>query len=811
MADYSVDSGSNDVLREPIVKEGSGKLKAPDNIIKSPLAARAIFLKYRSDSFKRIQLVSEIEGIASGNPPYNPARLEKDGLGHITNVNNFDFGAFCAKEDQAFWNLLNGTEYIAKFTIRDPDKLGANRWGLTMSKHFNYVVRQWPDFKTHVNTLSTQLTKTGLSPLFWDNEYDWRFRTIEYQRFFVTDQASTDLSLLTCVCIVSDFTVQFLWDCYMTAVENPDDSNWDKTELEFLLLQKANTFAKYWGIGGLESFMDLQLRFQNGDYNYSPLFTDTVQLVSMFYKEYDGKFSHYMFDPVMDRNNEFIYNADRQIEKITDALVIFTSSPGVFTLHANRGLGMKIYAPMQAMMRLDCTLFDMTTLSATPLIKTIPGGPQSLDPIRVYPGVPTNIGSAELQQNNLGANIPGVVQAAQYFQSKVRFNMANSGEDPNLPDNTQGSVTDNQARHQTINETSFLKNIIAHFYSSMDRVYVNMFVRMMNSEKGYPGYEEAAEFKRLCLQDGVPERVLNAKKLNPWGVPEQFESITASRIAGNGSTSGLLLGLEALAPDVPAFSPKGQNEYKRLKVMATLGQEYVDVFTSSDQPDEQSGGASLAGVENAVMQQGGSPIFSMENEQRAHIGVHFALGFQIVKARTQQQTGAREADQVFKVLIPHLAEHIGYENQIPWEEPYVRSIMKPWNQLQQYAQLNRKNAEAEVEAEIKKQQQLQQQQNAAMSDIERKNMVAKADIQRDNVKVVAQNDRADKANQTRGEIMRKKAETDADTARLKVTLDSQAKSQVKQIESLPALRSELSNMTGRTISPSDIEGTDDAP
>jgi len=802
MSDYSTDAGITDTYRQPIVKEDSGELKAPTSIIKYPLAARAIFYKFRSDSFKRIQLVSEIEGIASGNPPYDPVKLEKDGLGHITNVNNSDFGAFCSKEDQAFWNLLNGTEYIAKFSVDDPDKFRIPEYEHILAKNFNYVVRNWDGFKTHMNTLSAQLTKTGLSPIFWDNEYDWRWKTVEYQRFFVADQASTDLSLLTCVCIVSDFTVQQLWQNYELTIKYPDESNWDKEELEYLLLQKANVFSKYMGIAGQMSFMDLQERFQNGDYNYAPLLTDTVQLVSMFYKEYDEKFTHYMFDPISDRNQQFLYRVEGQLDNINEALVIFTSSPGVFTLHANRGLGMKIYAPMQAIMRLDCTLFDMTTLSATPLIKTIPGGPSSFDTIRVYPGVPTNIGSAELQQNNLGANIPGVVQAAQYFQRKVQFNMANSGEDPSIPDTDTGSVSDTQARHKTMKETGFLKNIIAHFYSSVDRVYKNMFMRMLRCQKTNPGYEEARAFKDMCIADGLPERYFEAKTLSPWGLPKQFKSVTASRIAGDGSSAGLLMGLESLAQDVPAFTAKGQQAYKELKVMATLGQEYVEVFTATEDPDEMSGGASVAAQENNGFMQGLGAIFSPENNQRTHIGVHFSAGMDIMKRRTQQQMGAREADKIFAVLIPHLAEHIGYEAQVPWEQPYVDSIKKPWNQLQQYAQLNRKNAEAEVKAEIGKQQQLQDKQTEVMSDIQRKDTVAAADIRRSDIKVASQIERAKEASETRGEIQRGAAADSAQTDRLKVTMNAQTKGQ----ESLSDLRQELDGMTGSTVSPTDIEG-----
>lgn len=794
------DLGVTDSYRQPLVQTASGALKAPDNMIKTPIAARAIFFRYRADALKRIQLAAEIEGMASGNPPYNPATLEKDGLGHITNVNNFDAGSTLAKEDQGYWNLINGTDYLVSFKIKDPDKSAVAEWERILAEEFTRVLLSWEDFKTQINCLTTQLTKFGLSPCFWDDEYDWRFRTVEYQRFFVPDQASTNLSLLTNFCIVSDFSVQYLWECYQHKKESPDDSLWDAAELEYVLYNRANVYAKNWGLGEIPTFMDLQVRLQNGDYQWTPILTDTIPLVSLFQQEYDGKFSHMIFDQFLDKANNFLYKADRSIERVSDSLVIFTSSPGAFTLHSNRGLGMKIFAPMQAIMRLDCTLFDMAMLSATPLIKTIPGGPQSFDTIRVIPGVPTNIGSSELQQNNLGSNMPGVVQTAEYLQAKVQRNMANSGEDPQFPDADQGGKTDEQAREMSVSKSAMLKNVVAQFYDSMTIVYRNVLMRMLRSKDPYDGYDYAKEFKEACLERGVPERIFSLKKLTPWGTPRQLE-IKAARRAGDGTDAGVIRGLNSLAQDVPAFSAKGQKTYVKMKVQAHMGSDYVDAFTADLQPDEVSGGASIAAQENNGFRQGFGAIFSVENEQEEHVNVHLALGMETVRNTLQKKMGVQEASKIYEALIPHLAEHIGYLQQIPYKQPYVLSIKRQWEELRKQAILNKQNAMKELQAQIAKQQQLQEKEAEAMSDIERKNMVAIADIKRDDIKANAKIEQSKEANQTRGEIMREQTRAKAENERLKTQLTAEAKK-----PSIPDLQSELVDLAGDTMSPTDIEG-----
>lgn len=792
--------GITDTYREPLKQTSTGALEAPENIINTPIAGRAIFFRYRADSLKRIQLAAEIEGMASGNPPYNPATLEKDGLGHITNVNNFDAGSTLAKEDQGYWNLINGTDYLVSFKIRDPDKAMVAEWERIMAEEFTRVLLSWEDFKTQVNCLTTQLTKFGLSPVFWDDEYDWRFKTVEYQRFFIPDQASTNLSLLTNFCIVSDFSVQYLWECYKHTKKSPKESLWDADELEYILYNRANVFARNWGLGEIPSFMDLQIRLQNGDYNWTPILSDSIQLVSLFQQEYDGKFSHLIFDQVLDKANNFLYKADRLIDRVSDSMVIFTSSPGAFTFHSNRGLGMKIFAPMQAIMRLDCTLFDMAMLSATPLIKTIPGGPQSFEPIRVIPGVPTNIGSAELQQNNLGSNMPGVVQTAEYLQAKVQRNMANSGEDPQFPDTDQGGKTDEQAREMGVSKSAMLKNVIAQFYDSMTVVYRNIFMRMLRSKDSYDGYDYAKEFKEACLERGLPERLFSLKKLTPWGTPRQID-VKAARRAGDGTDAGVIRGLASLSQDVPAFSPKGQKTYVKMKVQAHMGSDYVDAFTSDVQPDEVSGGASIAGQENNGFRQGMGAIFSMENEQETHVAVHLALGMETVRNTLQKKMDVQEAAKIYEVLIPHLAEHLGYLQQIPYKQPFVLSVKKQWEELRKQAILNKQNAMKQLQAQIAKQQQLQDKQTEVMSDIQRKDTVAMADIKRDDIKASAKIEQSKEANQTRGEIMRETARAKAENEKLKTQLTAEAKK-----PSIPELQSELLDFAGETISPTDIEG-----
>lgn len=787
-----------DVIRGQITSTTGGKLTAPVNIIQNVIAARALYYKYRQEHLKRIQLYAQIEGLIAGNPPYNPAELARQGLGHIANFNNLDARSLYERGALAYWNLLNEAETLCKFEIRSDD-MQSVKWADIMAKNWDHVVRQWPSFYTQVNTLSGQLIKFGISPVIWPDERDWRWRTIETQRFFISDQALTDVAQLTCVCVESSFTAQYLWEVYSEFKDKGQEaSGWDVEELGKFLLYRANTHAKT--EHQFNDVMDLQRRLQNGDIGYDAIFSDDVRVVSMLYKEYDGGISHYMFDRTY---GGFLYRADKQYQTIEEALIIFTASPGEFTIHSNRGLGHKIFSGCQAMMQLDCSIVDAARWSSTPLIKTLTGT-KDFEAIRFTPGVPTNIGAAEFLDNKMGSNIQQLVGASQYIMSKLQYNTANSGDDPGVPDANQGSVSPTEFKARAYKEFGVLKHNIAHFYSQFDFIIRNMTIKLLNSKKGYPGYEQAKEFKERCLEEGVPEQVLTGS--DGYSMPRHLK-VRATRVAGDGSTLARIMGLQELTAISGDFGPREAREYKRQWIMATMGTEYINAFLPDEEPDESTGGASLAGVENAVMRAGESPVFSPDNEQRAHIAVHFAVANDTVQKMQQQQMDAVAADKIFAVLIPHLGEHIDFASKSPFMQQFVEGIKKPWKQLMDFATMNRKAAANQIQAQIKKAQEDQQKTQQVMDEAQRKDFVAKADVARADYKVAEQVNRAKEANVTRGEVMKEKVQSDAEIKRMEVRLKADAEKGKEVSPPVNELRQDLANINGSTISPYDLEMT----
>lgn len=808
---------SNSFLRGEITQPTPGKLVPPNNIIQSITGAKALYYNARGEHLKRIDLYAGIEGLIAGNPPYNPTELSKYKLSHISNFNNLDARARFERSALAFWNLLNESQYLCQFEIRKTQLTAQARpedlvnWAQIMSEQWDAVVRSWSSFNVVFNTLVGQLVKFGISPMIWPDERDWRWRTVQLSRFFVEDQAQSDIDVLTYVCVETIFSCQMLMEIYEQFKDTPkEESPWNTDELANLLVYLANTFAKTENTGfQFYDMMDIQMRVQNGDISLNAIFSDDIRIVSLLYQEYDGKVSHYMFHPRYD-NGGFLYFADRQYNKMEEAIIIFTASPGEFTIHSNRGLGHKIYSGSQALMQLDCSIVDMARMSATPLIKTLATGTKDFEQIRFYPGVPTNIGQAEFVENTLGVNIQQLIGASQYISSKLEFNTVNSGDNPGAPDVSVGSVSDPQARRQSYKEFAPLKNNIAHFYFQFDCVIKNMTIKMLRSKAGYPGYEYAKEWKDRCVENGVPELIFKQSKSDFSGMPAHLK-VRATRAAGDGSTLAKLMGLQELLPISGGFGPNEAKEYKQLWVEASLGPQYIGVLTQdSNSSLGVSSEASIAGTENAIMRLGESPLFSPNNDNQTHFEVHMSLGNDIIRRIQQQQLSAVNADKQFVVLIPHMQEHWQVIEKDPFSVSYMGRMHKSWNELFQYATLNHHNAAKEYQAAIEKQQKQQEQTQQVLSDAQLKQLKTQTEIRNADAKVHGQLQRSQEANQTKADIMRDKVQQDAANNRLKIQLEAGNKNldqqkQDVQNESLPELRQNLSDINGVSPAPYNLE------
>jgi len=804
----------------PAIQTDEDNLVAPISLVPNIIVARAIYNRYRQAHIDRIILYTAIKGLIDGNPPYDPEELAEAKLSHIANFNDLYARSMIDKSNLAYWNLLNEAEVLFefKFVNTPTNQFASDPSALSMagilSRNLDKVIRSWTDFKPSVNILTDQLVRYGISPAVWGHEKDWRWKVVDINRFFVADQASSVMGNLTQMCVETDYTIQFLFETYTHFKDIKDmDNPWDIEQLSRLLLYYGSKYTKDNKQTYLDP-MDIQSMITNGDFGIDTLYTDTIRLVNMLYVEYDGTITHLIFDK--NSSSDILFRQEKQYNSLQEGIVIFTASPGAKTIHENIGVGHKLFAPCQALMQLDCSTVDGAKWASTLFISTPAGVNNTADELRFYPGIPTNIGTAQVAQSFMGANLAPITGISQYIKSNLQANIANSGDDPQLPDSSQGTKSSSEARMQRLSRFAVLKNNIAHFYDQFDMLTKNMVSKMLQSTESDPGYAYAKRWKDLCMAEGVPKEVFEVSDVDEWGIPTNME-VKASRVAGDGSTESLILSLEALQAISGDFGPREANEYKKLWITATCGKDFVPAFLQdSGKEDERAGGASLAFLENMSFQRGQSALVSPDNDQRAHISIHFSLGEDIVQQLQQQKIDPIQADEQFGQLVPHLGEHMELAAKSPFMVNFVAGVRDGWNQLQNYANLNRKNAGRMLQAQIKKNQDNQEKEKEAMSDAERKDFIAQKDESRKDFKMQSQEERATRASQvkesallqrTDADIERKREEAQATTGLKAFETRSKVALSRETLEEAPdsQIRERLQNINGQTIAPYDIE------
>lgn len=801
--------GSPDPLKGRLELEKDGKsVKAPEEILLSLAAAKNLYTRLKSNGAKRIQLYAAIDGMIAGKPPYDPKELEEAGLDYVANINMMDAEAIYARSCQSYWNL----NYLSQNHFKVVYKTGAPEDATIseiLSRNLHNVIKRWKSYSILKAQNASQIVKYGLSAVIWPDERSWKWRVIDTDKLYVPDQAQCDIDQLSTVYVDTDMTVQYLFETYKNLKNTPKEQQgtsacpWNIEELSKLLIRISGVEDK--SQSQAVNIADIERRFFAGDADITSKFSDSVSLVSVLQKEYSGKITQKIFHPLID-SQEFLYSAKDQYKSFDEAILIYTASPGEKTLHANRGVGQKIFTSAQAIMRTDCAILDTTRISATPLLQGPATGAQDMQAVRLYPGVVTYIGTSTFQQNNFGANINQLVGASQYFTGKQNANLANSGDDPSQSDKSMGSLSAEQFKFKKLSEFAILKVNINHYYETEDFLAQNIVGKMLRAQKTDPDYDYCEEWKQLCIEEGVPEEVFKIDpkdKNKKWLLPSKW-SVSSTRVTGDGSSVAALIALEQFATLVPNMPAEGVDHFNRQVAIHTVGPEHVTAFLGNKTPDEIGAGSSLAGIENNDMTNGQSPIFSPSNQHRSHFVVHMALATDTIQRVAQQELDPVAADNIMNVLIPHAEQHFEALLRGLFDKRFAAGLEANWMQVKNWATQNRSNAARIKQAELKQKIKDQQETQTVMSDAERKDFIAKADEARKDFALQSKEERTAKAEETRGEIMKGKVLLSHQNEQLKIALKD--KNEVQEA-TLEHLRENIKQSNGNTPAPNDIEST----
>lgn len=149
----------------------------------------------RSDNVARETLWSEFEGMIDGNP-FCQSDLEKEGLGHKTNVNFRDASKQVKSLTQTYYALNSSVKNLVRFDVTLDERPDKNQdYGRIMSDEATRVLRQWRQFSSRTNFFRRQMGVFGYSVPFWPDERDWRFEVASvYNTLFPEKPRQTSIT-----------------------------------------------------------------------------------------------------------------------------------------------------------------------------------------------------------------------------------------------------------------------------------------------------------------------------------------------------------------------------------------------------------------------------------------------------------------------------------------------------------------------------------------------------------------------------------------------------------------------------------------
>ena len=752
------------------IEEVGDKVEAPIRTIPTSQAALAIYRNLRDRNLKRLGGYQKIQGMLDGNPPYNPAVMMKEGLSDMCNVNWKDGDALYRQAVLAYWSLFNQVEFIADFkvTLEQPKEMAMAkgsgftpegekaasienaRLGKILSEEWNNVIRSWPSFNKRMNFHQGELLKFGINAIIWPDERDWRFKPVSIKNFLVPDNTENDIEMIDLLCIENTYSARYLWDVFNSLSDN-DNGVWNKKVLGDLLVRLANVSDMSVYRSDRIDPLWLQSELKQGNLYYDALYNDDIRLVSILVKEYDDEsFSHIMIHPSLN-TEDFVYFNYKQYKNLREAFTYFTFSPGEEKLHANKGLGHSIYAAVEAITRLDCSLLDQAKRSGSLLLRSNPGRGADDRSVKFVPGGIIDIGECQIEQNTFGSNIQNIAQTSQYFKQKILENNNISGFDSSTADKDYQNVFATQM--QASREARIQRNVISHYYDNLDRFFREIVRKMLISKPSYPGYEYVKVWKENCLKRGVPEEVFDmGGEMSPDGLPLHLQ-VSATRSAGSGSQTADIMEMQLVMNLLPQLGQRGRQAALEDYVAAARGWRYKDRYLPAEDRDNQpTGHDTIASIENNQLSDGKQVIVSPDNNHLIHATNHIRMMQEWLQMYQQDSeamyegtTLLQKVNEVFAVAGPHFVKHLMILQADPTVKSQYQQLYQQWMEVANYGDMIAHNAKKQREAQIAEQQEaqmLQQQyeqqqtpdQIKARGSVMVKDMKMRADIERDKMR-----------------------------------------------------------------------------
>lgn len=679
--------------------------KAVKDRISDADSAWTLFNTLKDEDSTASRYRNQIQGQLDGNPPRDPSKMKRLGLGGFSNVNFREAEGIIEMNASSFWDLDMNVSNFINVDVYNEDRLSIPdelNYGNIIAGEYTRTLDEWDGYYYNRMMSILEMLRYGVGPVFWKDEYDWRFEALKTGSFlFPSDTKVTkDIEM---VMVRDSYRVAELYGLIETEEDKKAsiDVGWDVGEVRDAILRAQKNRVPAEKRMQVPEWEAIQQQIKNNDYAANYITCNPVSVVHILIKDIGGgkRVTHYMICEDEQRS-KFLFKQNGQFESMNDFINLFIAGVGDGYIKSVKGLGHKIYPHVAQSNNFLNHIVNSGYLGGSLLVSSTTPNAMSLTqfgPVTILPQHAQPLGNQFMPNLDSLAKVRGVLNSVLNNNTGV---FKRSQEDRSGPVRTAHEVNVEEIKNARLEKTQ-----VNTHYLQLDALHRQIMKRLLNPD--YPenagGYEEAIEFRRRCEKRGVPKEFLSIKRIG----------VKAVRSVGFGSAVAQERVTQELLAVSDRFPVIGQNNILRDFISARVGHQNVDryapVVTMREVPNSET---SVATLENNAIVQGMETMVGADQPHPIHVPIHLNMLQQVAESYMNNKDGGQvDIIKTYEILargIQHVGQHLQFWSRSSARKAERETLTKLAEQI---ARLVKK---LEPEVARVQQQQAQAQREMAM-------------------------------------------------------------------------------------------------
>ena len=696
--------------------------RAPKSRIKDSKAAYQLFNSIKVNDSTAASYRCQIQGLIDGNPPYQFSEHKKQGQAWRSNVNFREAESIIDTNASSIWELDMEVPRLinVKCEYSDPQRPGIN-YSDIIEQEYTRIVTSWPDYFFNRMLCTKEMLTTGIGPMFWPDQYDWRPKAAKRASLLVPAESKSTIGELELIGFRHTYQAHELYD----KIKDEESRNiakgagWNTDLIKEVIIKSAQNAEPVEGAFQTTVFEAIQQKLKNNDLASSQNDCNPIRVIQLLVKEFNGKVSRHMIYEDEELPG-FLYTGQDEYEGMEHAICLFIWNIGDGYYKSIKGLGHRIFPHVELSNRFINTTVDGASMSSSFILEPSGSSQQQINLLRLGPITVLPSGFRAIQQT-FAPNLTQLIGVRNMLHQILNNNTGVYKKQLEGPDRPERTATEVQTEERK--SAKLEKNQINIHYLHLDALHQEMFRRL--SRKDYPeeaaGYKEAKEFRKRCKDKGVPDKAF-----------EEI-SVTAMRAIGYGSAAMHDIVSREVLSMAPALDEIGRRNAVRDRLAALVGYTMVDRYAPEAGRDQiPTSEHSLAMLENNDIMGGQQVVVGVDQPHAIHWLVHLPMLMKLAKAFIDQpqMMNLQVALPAMSIGLQHLTDHLQELAKDPSRKDQVKQMQEQLNQLGKVLQSMQKMAQQQVKQQQAQQQAQQQQVQQAQQVLQDRDLQAKlAEIQ----------------------------------------------------------------------------------